>query len=275
MSPFSLYEATLQGNFSAETTAWIAHSMEKEPFFALPHMMHAKQQGDAESLFTAATYAPDRTLLKRYMEGKTMNASAITASDEAVITPQHTAKQSRNRAFSIVNFDALYQPLRRSNVLNIQPIAAPNLQLDAFLNVEIKIATVQALKQLPIIRTQLRKDLRVNPVAPAAKPQPAESRKIGAAKRITRPDADQLLDSFLERMPSISRQTMATPPAPIAPNAYQSVEEDQNLATETLAMIYSKQGNFIAAIEIYRKLCLVFPNKRAYFEAKISQLSEK
>lgn len=270
MTPFSLYQETLQGEFSAETVAWVTKSQTEEPFFPMAHFMHAKQQGDKESLFAAATYAPDRAQLKRYMEGKIPPAQAVTAATPVEHSQEQASKQIRNRAFAIVNFDVLQPLVQPQSVLSIAPTASPNLQLDAFLNAEIKIGTVHGLRLLGGIRAQLRKN---NQRAAQQHSSSAPSRTF--TKRLSRTDADRLLDSFLEQTPSMSRPVPAATPAPVAENVRKSVEEDRTLATETLAIIYAKQGDTAAAVEIYRKLCLVFPNKRAYFEAKISQLEGK
>ena len=45
-----------------------------------------------------------------------------------------------------------------------------------------------------------------------------------------------------------------------------------NIATESMAKILVQQGKNEQAVEIYRKLMLKFPNKKAYFEAQIQPL---
>jgi tetratricopeptide (TPR) repeat protein len=54
--------------------------------------------------------------------------------------------------------------------------------------------------------------------------------------------------------------------------AKQSVEEDEDLVTETLANIYYKQGHYKKAIRIYEKLCLIYPHKMAYFASLIQKI---
>ncbi len=48
---------------------------------------------------------------------------------------------------------------------------------------------------------------------------------------------------------------------------------DGTIVTETLAEIYSSQGNYKEAIEIYRKLKNIYPDKANKFEQKILELS--
>ena len=48
---------------------------------------------------------------------------------------------------------------------------------------------------------------------------------------------------------------------------------DGTIVTETLAEIYSSQGNFNEAKEIYQKLKYIYPDKAEKFEKKIAELS--
>jgi len=51
-----------------------------------------------------------------------------------------------------------------------------------------------------------------------------------------------------------------------------SVQEDDDLVTETLAKIYANQGNYEKAIKAYKKLQLKYPEKKVYFAAQINAL---
>jgi len=48
--------------------------------------------------------------------------------------------------------------------------------------------------------------------------------------------------------------------------------DSEEVYTETMAEVWSQQGNNEKAIEIYNKLSLINPSKRAYFAAKIDSL---
>lgn len=52
----------------------------------------------------------------------------------------------------------------------------------------------------------------------------------------------------------------------------QSVKEDQELVTETLASIYLQQNNFDKALEAYKKLSLKYPEKSVYFAGRIEEI---
>ena len=79
-----------------------------------------------------------------------------------------------------------------------------------------------------------------------------------------------ILDKFVKENPSISR-----PKAEFfnpVNMARQSVEEDDDLVTETLANLLYKQGNYKKAIKAYEKLCLLYPSKMSYFASLIQKI---
>lgn len=51
--------------------------------------------------------------------------------------------------------------------------------------------------------------------------------------------------------------------------------EDSGFYTETLAKIYSEQGFYKRAIEVYAKLILLYPEKSSYFTALVKDLKNK
>lgn len=56
--------------------------------------------------------------------------------------------------------------------------------------------------------------------------------------------------------------------------ANKSVEENQSVASETLAILLARQGHTDKAIEMYERLRLLFPEKSAYFAARIENLKK-
>ena len=105
---------------------------------------------------------------------------------------------------------------------------------------------------------------------PIIRPEPAK-------KLENAPKTDsklQLIDQFIESSPRIVPQPKAEFFNPSV-QAKRSVEEHDDLVSETLARIYADQGNLMKARDSYRKLSLLHPEKKAYFAALIKQLDVK
>ncbi len=98
------------------------------------------------------------------------------------------------------------------------------------------------------------------------KPQDSSKQK----ERIEfRQRAELLIDQFIQNQPKIkpkaefySAENMAR----------KSIEDSAEIVTETLAKIYSKQGNIAKAKSIYKQLILKNPEKKSYFASLIKDL---
>jgi hypothetical protein len=79
----------------------------------------------------------------------------------------------------------------------------------------------------------------------------------------------ELIDEFIKNEPTVSRpQSRFYDPVEAAKV---SIVDEEDIVSETLAKIYFDQGRFEKAINIYRKLGLIYPEKSSYF----ARLTEK
>ena len=83
----------------------------------------------------------------------------------------------------------------------------------------------------------------------------------------------EIIDKFIAENPSISRpkQEFFNPISA----AQESIIDQENIVSETLATIYEKQGYFDKAISIYEKLKLKYPEKSIIFAGRINTLKNK
>ena len=61
----------------------------------------------------------------------------------------------------------------------------------------------------------------------------------------------------------------------VPPAKVEEVDADRTLVSETLAEIYAQQELYPRAIEIYKKLILLYPEKSAYFASLIEKVKNK
>lgn len=84
---------------------------------------------------------------------------------------------------------------------------------------------------------------------------------------------DELIEQFIYTSPSITRhQAEFYNPLDLAK---QSIVDQENIVSETLAKIYDDQGYKAKAIKIYHKLSLKYPKKSSYFAAQIEKLKKE
>ncbi len=88
-----------------------------------------------------------------------------------------------------------------------------------------------------------------------------------------KPSISELIDKFLKEDPRI--KVSKDLPEEQEDLSARSTSEDPQIATETLANVYLKQGNKEKALDIYEKLCLKFPQKSSYFAKKIIEIKNE
>lgn len=84
-----------------------------------------------------------------------------------------------------------------------------------------------------------------------------------------------ILSKFLETGNYKPEELGDSPTVPVEDLAKKSIKSDDSLYTETMAVIFEKQGRFDRAIDIYEKLISRNPEKSSTFAIRISELKMK
>lgn len=82
-------------------------------------------------------------------------------------------------------------------------------------------------------------------------------------------DPEDVFERFVQNPPPRRR---GEPDVRLDEAVERSIEEDEEIVTETMALISLRQGNRTEAIRIYSKLRLLFPEKAPYFDAQIEKI---
>jgi hypothetical protein len=141
-------------------------------------------------------------------------------------------------------------------------------------------------KKLKDLIDAVRVSARPVPLKQEAIPEPLPGTIPGGDIPITEPAIEEPASSMLEPVISLSKEaiiekfireeprisspriTFFTP----SESALRSSTDEAEIVSETLARLYSEQGNTAKARQVYEKLCLLFPEKSSYFAAQIEKL---
>lgn len=294
MDLLDLYHKSLRMPLDEDEEAWVEKLARQYPFYALPLFIKARQSREPDELFAAATQAPNRSLLRSYMEGRRVHSapSAWDSPGEHVhpeeFIPEEGPAASSNLMFSLVDFEALpgSDEWEQEQTFSIYPDRKPRKKY-AFLNAKVKELTARYLHIAREVPAQLRvpspsdaaaaESARPSVNEPSQEP-PHPPEHMAAAPVSSPEEVSQRLSAFLKHRPT-PEQLQARLRARLAEespaDATESVEEDEELVTETLARLHLAQQNYPEALRIYQKLRLLFPQKSAYFDSQIQKIEQQ
>jgi hypothetical protein len=215
----------------------------------------------------AAAYCADRRLLKRHLnplqgEGLTNSVSEIPARESPLAFAPGEGYPKKEEPGLKSLLDALRNEI---NHLLIES-AADTVQIPVTPIREIVGKLEELVEKVQAEKFELKPDIKDYDFE-HLKEQPEKK------KRTEKRSSADLIDRFIREEPKIT-----TPPKseffdPVD-YANRSLEDKEEIVSETLAKTYLSQGNFNKAIQIYRKLSLEYPEKSSFFAAQIEKIKK-
>ena len=248
---------------SAETLRMLEEVVRQFPFCQSAQILYAftlyreNHPQFAAQLKQAAIYAADRRVLKRLIDGYRITQSKT----EKPLPSQPEQIKPVTRPPEVV-----YKPV--VPVKPKEPASAPKEVLSDGSETSREVLLAIVRKRLAEIEEE-RKAMAGSQTVPAeVKFQVRSIEPADQGRRFL--SKEELIEKFIREEPKISSpRTVLIKPTE---HPARSQAEDDEIVSETLAILYFKQGYVDRARRIYDKLCLLFPEKSSYFAGRMTEL---
>jgi hypothetical protein len=248
-----------------------------------------------EQLKTAAAYAVDRKLLYHLLHSPVKETDAETSNTSPSIFVQSDAKEQPDSKIIQENkvteeakaqTELIEKRLKEISRSKIEiPLEKPDEQ-EVISRTESESISVKIDENIPdkkVVSIEIEEHKKETDYESGkhsftewlktVKKESLAKRKVEKAQSKPASSTDEIINSFIEAEPRIvpSKAEFYNP----VKAAKQSLEEHDDLVSETLANLFAQQGNPHRAIEIFKKLMLLHPEKSTLFAARIKNLTEQ
>ncbi len=203
-------------------------------------------------LKTTAIFAGDRYVLKKHIDRLNVSNEKIVLPDEFVVSSKQAEKGKAEEKEAVQKTETPKEEVKEAvqEKHTKQEKAEPE-------DAATRIARLRRIVEERI--KEIEAEAKGEPIAPVTDPS-------GKTKQ-------QLIDEFIIKAPGISRANEAFFNPVLA--AKESIVDQENIVSETLAQIYFDQQHFEKAIHVYEKLSLKFPEKSTYFAGLIEKAKKE
>ena len=205
------------------------------------------------NLSNAAFHSTDRTILKSLIENNLVPSELFITENKSEV-----ASPSKTSSVKSISTEIKPKQINTSSGDLVEEVLENLAKLQ-----KLKKETAIWFEEKPSSKTKKIKPQEVNIEAklkPEKKPLKGKSQT-------------KIIEKFIKEEPRITKN--AKPVNEKTDMASSSSKMRDDVISESLAKIFTKQGKFQKAIDIYKKLIWKFPQKKALFAAQIEKLKKK
>lgn len=260
---------TLRG----DNVQWVESLMDRYPFFGIGQCMLAiayQNESDEKydrQLKRAACAIPNRNHLRQYSFLAKQRFNIVPVALPQNDNPAKEQQQSKHDSFFRFEGSSRLDDTDDVSLIPEKMFIIPEIKLNS---------SPEELSAELVLLDEKRKSLDELKAIVAARLKEMENEKRQKEENVEQPKKKltrkELIDKFIAENPSISKpKAEFFNPITVAQN---SIIDNGEIVSETLAKIYYNQGYIEKAISIYEKLSLNNPEKSVYFAAQIEKIKE-
>lgn len=214
----------------------------------------------AKQLRLAAAMSVDRNSLRRLL------AESKESTEECALPDEFSEKENteNQEVTAVVEQEEIVVDKSQDEIIPEKTFIIPEIDLRA---------STEDLSRDMALLEEKRKSIDELKMLIESRIAALQQEKEEVKKEENKLSKNEIIDKFIAENPQISRpkQEFFNPISV----AQASVVDQENIISETLAMIYLNQGYVEKAISIYRKLSLKNPEKSVYFAKLIEEAKNK
>ncbi len=254
----------------------------KYPYSTTIQLLYTKNLQNTENIFLneqlkiAAAYAANRSTLYALLHHSKNKTFSEKKED---IKPSEKIQEKENKPSLNATEDTSLEPTTNINntIEILKTETAKQDDIDILEKQYLQEALTNNTYTIEQPKTETKNDNANNPINLNEQLSFTDWLKTIENKEIIHKKNNSAIELMINQLENIEFTEPSQKAKFFSPSemAKKSVQENDELITETLAHIFYLQGNYSKALNAYKKLSLKYPEKKSYFATQIKIIKEK